>query len=222
MDYQTVDKSILYEDNHIIAINKPAGILVQGDNTGDKPLNEYVKAYIKEREAKPGNVFCGVIHRIDRPVSGIVILAKTSKGLAKMNELFREDNIKKTYQALVFPEPSEKSKVLINYLRKNSKTHKADVFVKEVANSKLSELSYEMMNKIGNYALLKVNPVTGRFHQIRAQLSYNKTPIVGDLKYGFKKPNPDKSICLHASEIEFIHPISKQNIKISCDSNFKF
>ncbi len=212
--------NIIYEDNHLIAINKPSGILVQGDETGDIPLSELVKEFLKKREHKPGNVFCGVIHRIDRPVSGVVILAKTSKGLSKMNELFREDKIKKTYLALVNGVPLETEKELRNFLRKNSKTKKADVFNKAIENSKESVLSYAIKEFRGHQTLLEVKPITGRFHQIRAQLAYNKTPIVGDLKYGAPQVLKNKSICLHAYQIEFTHPIKNELVKINCPPPF--
>lgn len=215
-----IGANIVYEDNHLIAVNKPAGILVQGDETGDAPLSELVKLYIKERDHKPGNVFCGVIHRIDRPVSGIVILAKTSKGLSKMNELFREDTIKKTYRALVNGVPNPTEAELKHYLRKNSKSHKADVFTKAVENSKASVLNYKVIENRGHQCLLEVNPITGRFHQIRAQLSANKTPIVGDVKYGAPQALKNKSICLHAYQISFVHPIKNESIVITCPQSF--
>lgn len=209
-----INAHILYEDNHLIAINKPSGILVQGDETGDIPLSELVKQFLKQRDNKPGNVFCGVIHRIDRPVSGVVILAKTSKALSKMNELFREDKIRKTYLALVNGIPLETEKTLENYLRKNAKTKKADVFNRPIENGKLSTLSYSIFKLKGHQCILEVKPITGRFHQIRAQLAYNKTPIVGDIKYGAPQMLKNKSICLHAYKIAFEHPIKKENIEI--------
>ncbi len=213
--------NIIYEDNHLIAVNKPSGILVQGDETGDIPLSELVKEFLKKREQKPGNVFCGVIHRIDRPVSGVVILAKTSKGLSKMNELFRDGKINKTYMALVNGVPLEPEKELRNFLRKNSQTKRADVFNRAVENSKESVLKYKILEeREKNQALLIIHPITGRFHQIRAQLAYNKTPIVGDLKYGAPQVLKNKSICLHAYQIEFIHPIKNEAIKISCPPPF--
>lgn len=201
-------------------MNKPAGILVQGDETGDKPLSELVKEFIKERDQKPGNVFCGVIHRIDRPVSGIVILAKTGKGLSKMNELFREDKVRKVYRALVNGIPDPEEGVLKHFLRKNSKTLKADVFLKAVDNAKESVLTYKVLEKRGHQALLEVCPVTGRFHQIRAQLAYNKTPIVGDVKYGAPQALKNKSICLHAYAVEFIHPVKQEPVSIVCPQGF--
>ena len=211
MDIQNL---ILYEDNHLIAINKPNGVLVQGDDTGDIPLSELVKDFLKKRDHKPGNVFCGVIHRIDRPVSGVVVLAKTSKALSKMNELFREDKIRKTYLALVNGIPLESEKTLENYLRKNAKTKKADVFNRPIENGKLSTLSYTIFEHKGHQCILEVKPITGRFHQIRAQLAYNKTPIVGDIKYGAPQALKNKSICLHAYKIAFEHPVKKENIEI--------
>jgi 23S rRNA pseudouridine1911/1915/1917 synthase len=215
-----IQDHILYEDNHLIAIFKPSGVLVQGDQTGDVPLSDLVKAFIKERDQKPGNVFCGVIHRIDRPVSGVVVLAKTSKALSKMNELFREDAIKKTYRALVNGHPVEEKKELKAFLRKNNKTLKADVFMKEVDNSKESMLSYQLLEKKGTQSLLEVYPITGRFHQIRAMLASIKCPIVGDVKYGAPQALKNKSICLHAYQIEFIHPIKQELVKITCKEPF--
>lgn len=220
MDYQTLQSLIVYEDNHLLAVNKPSGILVQGDDTGDKPLSELYKEFIKQREHKPGNVFCGVIHRIDRPVSGIVILAKTSKGLSKMNELFREDKIRKIYRALVNGIPAPHEAELKHFLRKNAKTLKADVFTKPVDQGKESILSYQIIEDRGHQALLEVYPVTGRFHQIRAQLAFNKTPIVGDVKYGAPQALKNKSICLHAYGISFIHPIKQEPVEIFCKQPF--
>jgi 23S rRNA pseudouridine1911/1915/1917 synthase len=207
---------IVYEDNHLIAINKPAGILVQGDDTGDMPLSDIVKEFIRQRDNKPGNVFCGVIHRIDRPVSGLVLLAKTSKGLSKMNELFREDKMEKTYRALVNGIPAQEEAELRHFLRKNGKTLKADVFLKTVDNAKESVLRYKIIEKRGHQALLEVYPVTGRFHQIRAQLAYIKHPIVGDVKYGAPQTLKNKSICLHAYALAFMHPIKLEPVSISC------
>jgi 23S rRNA pseudouridine1911/1915/1917 synthase len=220
MNNPYIKSLIVYEDNHLIAVNKPAGILVQGDDTGDIPLSELVKEFIRVRDQKPGNVFCGVIHRIDRPVSGIVILAKTSKGLSKMNELFREDKITKTYRALVNGMPPEDSGELRHFLRKNQKTLKADVFIKPVDNAKESVLTYKVIEKRGHQSLLEVYPVTGRFHQIRAQLASIKTPIVGDVKYGAPQALKNKSICLHAYAVAFVHPIKLEPVEISCPQSF--
>lgn len=215
-----IQDHILYEDNHLIAICKPSGVLVQGDQTGDVPLSDLVKAFIKERDQKPGNVFCGVIHRIDRPVSGVVVLAKTSKALSKMNELFRDDAITKTYRALVNGVPEIEEQELKCFLRKNGKTMRAEVFHKQVDNGKESILSYKVLEKRGHQSLLEVYPITGRFHQIRAMLSHNKTPIVGDVKYGANQVLKNKSICLHAYQIEFIHPIKQELVKITCKEPF--
>ncbi len=215
-----IQDHILYEDNHLIAIHKPSGYLVQGDDTGDAPLSELVKDFLKERDQKPGNVFCGVIHRIDRPVSGVVVLAKTSKALSKMNELFREDAIKKTYRALVNGVPDIEQQELRSFLRKNDKTKRADVFNRQVENSKESVLSFKVLEKKGHQSLLEVYPITGRFHQIRAMLASIKLPIVGDVKYGAPQALKNKSICLHAFQIEFVHPIKKVTIKISCKEPF--
>lgn len=211
---------ILYEDNHIIAINKPSGIVVQSDEHGTEPLPEMVKDFLKKRDNKPGNVFCGVIHRIDRPVSGVVLLAKTSKGLSRMTELFRINGVKKVYRALVNGIPEVKEQKLRAFLRKNSKIHKADVFQKKVDNSKESVLSYKVLEERNNQAFLEVYPITGRFHQIRAQLASIKHPIVGDVKYGAPQALRDRSICLHAYQISFIHPIKDVPIEITCTSRF--
>lgn len=211
---------ILYEDNHLFIVNKPSGVVVQNDEHGTEPLPDMVKAYIKERDAKPGNVFCGVIHRIDRPVSGIVILAKTSKALTRMHELFRTSQIKKTYRALVNGVPEIKEQELRSFIRKNSKIHKAEVFKHKVDNSKESILSYKVLEERGNQAFVEVYPVTGRFHQIRAQLSSIGHPIVGDVKYGAPQALKDKSICLHAYGIAFVHPIKNVPIEITCPMKF--
>lgn len=205
---------VLYEDNHIIAVSKRAGVLVQGDLTGDIPLSELVKEYIKEKYDKPGNVFCGVIHRLDRPVSGLVLLAKTSKALERMNELFRENTISKTYLAIVENKPKKEEDVLINWLVKNSMKHFSVAYNTEAKNSQRAELSFKLIQSINEQHLLLVSPVTGRYHQIRAQLSKIGSSIVGDLKYRAKFPNPDASICLHAYKIKFIHPIKGDNIEI--------
>lgn len=212
--------AILYEDNHLIAVSKPAGVLVQGDETGDEPLSELVKDYIKIRDNKPGNVFCGVIHRIDRPVSGVVVLAKTGKGLSKMNELFRDDKITKVYRALVNGVPEREEAELKQYIRKNSKTHKADVFDKPVENAKESVLRYKVLENRGRQSLLEVYPVTGRFHQIRSMLARMGNPIVGDVKYGAPQALKNRSICLHAYSVAFVHPVKQEPVCISCPAPF--
>jgi 23S rRNA pseudouridine1911/1915/1917 synthase len=211
---------ILYEDNHLMIINKPSGVVVQNDDLGTEPLADMIKDFIKERDAKPGNVFCGIIHRIDRPVSGIVVVAKSSKALTRMHELFRTNKIKKIYRALVNGVPEEPEKKLVNYLRKNSKLKKAEVFDKEVDNSKICELSYKVLEVKNNQALLEVYPVTGRFHQIRAQLSKMGHPIVGDMKYGAPQALKDRSICLHAYGIAFIHPVKNEPLEVFSDKKF--
>ena len=205
---------ILYEDNHLIAINKKSGYLVQGDKTKDKPLSELVKDYIKIKYNKPGKVFCGVIHRIDRPVSGVVLFAKTSKSLARMNLLFKEKLVKKVYWAL-----TEKNKIndygeLKNYLFKKEKINKSFICKKNFKNSQIAILNYKILKRLNNYFLMEITPVTGRHHQIRVQLSNINCPIKGDVKYNSKRPNKDKSICLHAKKISFIHPIKKINVVI--------
>ena len=215
-----IAQAIVYEDNHFLIVNKPSGILVQGDHTGDKPLSELAKDFLKVRDHKPGNVFCGVTHRIDRPVSGLVVLAKTSKGLSKMNELFREDGLSKTYMALINGCPEQSSATLIHYLRKNAKTLKADVFEKPVANAKLSELRYEVVEQRMHQTLIKVWPISGRFHQIRAQLSAIGFPIVGDIKYGAPQALKNKSIALHAHALNFTHPIKMTPLEVHCDPPF--
>ena len=208
---------ILYEDNHLIAINKPAGVLVQGDATGDEPLVELVKHYIKDKYNKPGAVFLGVVHRLDRPVSGVVVFARTSKALSRMNALFQKRETKKIYWALVENEPPSTQGTLIHWLVKDESKNKTTAYSKEHPQGLRSELNYEVKKKKNGYYLVEVNPVTGRPHQIRVQLSTMKCPIVGDLKYGFDKPNADGSICLHARELSFIHPVSKIPVKIMAD-----
>jgi 23S rRNA pseudouridine1911/1915/1917 synthase len=205
---------VLFEDNHIIAINKKPSQLVQGDKTNDVPLSEIVKKYIKLKHNKPGEVFIGVVHRIDRPVSGIVLFAKTSKALSRLNELFRTKNIQKTYWAVVKNAPKKTQDTLVNYLIKDEKTNKSRAFNEERKNALRSELSYKTIGKTDNYYLLQVLPVTGRHHQIRVQLAHMGCPIKGDLKYGFDRSNKDASIHLHARKIEFIHPVKNEKIII--------
>lgn len=206
---------VLYEDNHLIAINKKPGELVQGDSTGDVPLPEIVKEYIKEKYKKPGAVFLGVVHRLDRPVSGVVVFARTSKSLERMNELFRNRETKKIYHAIVYGKPAKPSDTLVHWLVKDESRNKTTAFKKENKDGLRSELSYELQRHAGNQSLLEVHPLTGRPHQIRVQLASIGCPIVGDVKYGAKEPNDDASICLHASRLEFIHPVRKEPVVIA-------
>lgn len=208
------EEQIVYEDNHIIIINKMPSEIVQGDKTGDMPLSEKVKNFIKERDHKPGNVFCGVIHRLDRPVSGLVIFAKTSKALSRFNELFREKTIEKTYLAVVKNKPPKQKDLLTHYLLKNEKTNTSKAFEKEVAHSLKAQLEYELIASSDNYHLLKIRLLTGRHHQIRAQLSAIGCPIKGDLKYGFNRTNDGGFIHLHSYQAEFIHPIKKEEVLV--------
>lgn len=205
---------VIYEDNHIIAINKACGEITQGDKTGDKTLPDMVKEWLKEKYNKPGNVFCGVIHRLDRPTSGVVLLAKTSKALSRMNELFRKDDVNKTYWAIVKNKPKQEAGTLRHYLLKNEKQNKSYAYDIEKPNSKLAILHYKVVAKSENYFLLEINLETGRHHQIRCQLATIGSPIKGDLKYGFARSNINGGISLHARRITFIHPISKQDIEI--------
>ena len=211
----------LYEDNHIIIVNKASGEIVQGDKTGDTPLSDLVKAYIKEKYAKPGEVFLGVVHRLDRPVSGVVVFVRTSKALTRLNDMFRKGEVHKTYHAIVpitkqLPEVG-KLVELKHYLTRNEKSNKAFAHTKEVKDSKLALLDYKVLTRGERYALLQVALHTGRHHQIRCQLSTAVAPIKGDLKYGAPRSNPDGSICLHAREVEFVHPVSKQTIRVVAD-----
>ena len=206
--------TVIYEDNHIIVINKTASEIVQGDKTGDTPLSETVKQYIKEKYAKPGNVFIGVTHRLDRPVSGLVILAKTSKALSRLNEMFKNSEVKKTYWAIVKEIPKEPEGELVHFLVRNEKQNKSYAYEKEVPSSKKAILYYRLIGRSQNYYLLEVDLKTGRHHQIRCQLAKMGCPIKGDLKYGFPRSNPDGSICLHARRVRFIHPVSKEVIEL--------
>ena len=206
---------ILYEDNHIIAVNKKASDIVQGDRTGDRPLTEYVKDYIKKKYNKPGKVFLGVVHRLDRPVSGVILFARTSKALSRLNEMFREKKVKKTYWAIVKNKPQNAKGTLVHYLLKNQLKNKSQAFINENKNTLRSELSYELICSLNNYYLLLISPKTGRHHQIRVQLAKIGCPIKGDIKYGFDRTNKDKSIHLHARKIDFIHPVSKEPVSIT-------
>lgn len=205
---------ILYEDNHYIAVNKTCHDLVQSDATGDEPLLERVRAFIKNRDGKPGNVFLEVTHRIDRPVSGIVLFAKTSKGLARMNEKFRSGDIKKIYWAVVKNRPPRESDTLIHHLVRNPQQNKSYVYDKPKASSKEAKLRYTLVGRTANYFLLEIELLTGRHHQIRSQLAKIGCPIKGDLKYGFDRSNPDGGIHLHARSLSFTHPISHQPVEI--------
>lgn len=206
---------VLHEDNHIIIINKRVGDIVQGDKTGDLPLSEVVKAYIKDKYNKPGNVYLGTVHRLDRPTSGLVIFAKTSKALPRLNKLFVSKDISKTYWAVVKNQPPKEKDTLINWLKKNPKNNKSYAHPKEVKDSKKAILHYKTIKKLDNYFLLEIELETGRHHQIRSQLSNIGCPIKGDLKYGFDRSNKDAGIHLHARHIEFIHPVSKETINIT-------
>ncbi|MBL7932189.1 MAG: RNA pseudouridine synthase [Bacteroidia bacterium] len=208
------EEQIVYEDNHIIVVNKMPSEIVQGDKTGDLPLSEKIKNYIKVRDHKPGNVFCGVIHRLDRPVSGLVIFAKTSKALSRFNELFREKTISKTYLAVVKNKPPKKSDRLTHYLVKNEKNNTSKAFDKPVTGALKAELDYEFIASSDNYHLLKINLLTGRHHQIRCQLSAMGCPIKGDLKYGFARTNEGGFIHLHSHSLKFIHPIKQEELFI--------
>lgn len=206
---------VLYEDNHLIAINKSAGTLVQGDETGDEPLSEIVKQYIKEKYNKPGAVFLGVVHRLDRPVSGVVIFARTSKALARMNALFQKRETKKIYWALVGSLPPKPADTLVHWLVKDESKNKTTAYKTEHRNGLRSELSYQVIKSKSSFTLLEVNPITGRSHQIRVQLASMGCPIVGDLKYGYPQANGDASICLHARQLSFEHPVSKMTVVIT-------
>ena len=211
---------VIYEDNHLLAINKPAGMLVQGDETGDKPLVDFAKDYIKSRYDKPGDVFLGVVHRIDRPVSGAVIFARTSKALERMNKLFAERGVEKTYWALVKDRPDPLSATLVHFLSKDRErnvTKALDAPSRRHPDAKQSELTYDLISSVGNYHLLEVHPKTGRPHQIRAQLSRVGLPIKGDVKYGYPSPNKDGSIHLHCRSMSFIHPVTKVPTEIVAD-----
>lgn len=205
---------VIYEDNHLIVVNKRVGDIVQGDKTGDKPLSDVVKEYIKDKYNKPGEVFLGVVHRLDRPTTGIVVFARTSKALTRMNELFSKRETQKTYWCIVKNKPSKSQDKLVHYLKRNEKNNSSKAHLKEVPDSKLASLDYTIIKELNNYFALEINLHTGRHHQIRAQLSAINCPIKGDLKYGFDRSNPDGGIHLHARKLVFIHPVTKENIAI--------
>ena len=205
---------VLYEDNHLIIVNKAPSEIVQGDKTGDKPLSELIKEYLKEKYHKPGNVFCGVTHRLDRPTSGVVVFAKTSKALSRLNEMFRNGEVDKTYWAIVKNRPPKDEDTLIHYLIKNEKTNKSTAYDSEKPNTKKAILHYKLIAVSQKYFLLEVDLETGRHHQIRCQLAKIGCSIKGDLKYGAERSNPDGCISLHARTISFVHPVSKQQIHV--------
>ena len=204
---------VVYEDNHVIIVHKESGEIVQGDKTGDKPLSETVKDYIRDKFHKPGNVFLGVVHRLDRPVAGLVVFARTSKALSRLNEMFRKGEVHKTYWAITKSAPAEPEGTLVNWIVRNEKQNKSYVYDKEVSNAKRAELKYRVIAHTENYHLIEVNLLTGRHHQIRCQLAHMGCVIKGDLKYGAPRSNPDGSISLLSHEVTFIHPVSKMEIK---------
>jgi 23S rRNA pseudouridine1911/1915/1917 synthase len=206
---------VLYEDNHIIIVNKRAGDIVQGDKTGDTPLSDVVKDYIKDKYNKPGNVYLGVVHRLDRPTTGIVMFAKTSKALPRLNKLFAEKKANKTYWALVKKAPEKLQDTLVNWLKKNPKNNKSTAYNKAIEGSKKAILHYKTLKALDNYTLLEIALETGRHHQIRVQLANVGSPIKGDLKYGFDRSNRDASISLHARRLQFEHPVSKEHIDVT-------
>ena len=205
---------ILHEDNHLIVVNKRVGDIVQGDKTGDKPLSDIVKEYIKEKYNKPGEVFLGVVHRLDRPTTGIVVFARTSKALSRMNELFSNRATQKTYWAVVKNKPVKSQDKLVHYIKRNEKNNTSKAHLNEVPDSKLASLEYKIIKELTNYTALEIELHTGRHHQIRAQLAAIGSPIKGDLKYGFDRSNPDGGIHLHARKLCFTHPVSKEAITI--------
>jgi 23S rRNA pseudouridine1911/1915/1917 synthase len=205
---------ILHEDNHIIVINKRVGDIVQGDKTGDKPLSEVVKEYLKDKYNKPGEVFLGVVHRLDRPTTGIAVFAKTSKALERLNKMFSERETKKTYWAIVKNKPPKNEDNLIHFLKRNEKNNTSKAHLKEVPESKKASLDYKIIKELNHYFGLEINLHTGRHHQIRAQLQAIGCPIKGDLKYGFDRSNPDGGIHLHARKLVFIHPVTKQELTL--------
>jgi len=214
--YSTKDNlQVLHEDNHIIVVNKRVGDIVQGDQTGDEPLSEVVKAYLKQKYNKPGAVFLGVVHRLDRPTSGIVVFARTSKALSRMNDLFKNRETQKTYWAVVKNQPPKESGTLIHYLTRNPKNNTSKAHLKEVKDSKKAILDYKIIRRLQSYYGLEINLHTGRHHQIRCQLAAIGCPIKGDLKYGFDRSNPDGGIHLHARTLTFSHPVTKEHLQLT-------
>lgn len=206
--------NVLFEDNHIIVVNKRVGDIAQGDKTGDKPLSDVVKEYLKDKYNKPGKVFLGVVHRLDRPTTGVVIFARTTKALTRLNELFKIRETKKTYWAVVKKKPEPESGSLVHYLKRDEKRNMSKAHLKEVPDSKLASLDYKVIKQLDNYTVLEVDLHTGRHHQIRAQLSAIGSPIKGDLKYGADRSNPDGGISLHARKLVFTHPVTKDELTI--------
>ncbi len=211
------ENQILLEDNHVIIVNKLPSQIVQGDKTGDEPLSEILKKHIKEKFNKPGDVFLGVVHRLDRPVSGVILFARTSKALSRLNEMIKNREIKKVYWAIVKKMPPEKSGHLIHYLHRDEKKNKSFIVSENRKDAKKAELKYVILKSSDNYHLLEIELLTGRHHQIRAQLAHIGCPIKGDLKYGFPRTNPDASIHLHSRRVEFIHPVKKEQVVIEAD-----
>ncbi len=205
---------VMYEDNHIIIVSKLSGEIVQGDKTGDTPLSEMVKAYIKEKYAKPGSVFLGVVHRLDRPVAGLVVFARTSKALTRLNDMFRNGDVHKTYWALVQQRPPHDAGTLEHWLVRNEQQNKSYAYDRERPQAKRAVLNYHVIGQSDHYYLLEVNLLTGRHHQIRCQLAAMGCPIKGDLKYGARRSNPDGSISLLARRVEFVHPVSKETVRV--------
>ncbi|HEU0137762.1 MAG TPA: RNA pseudouridine synthase [Flavobacterium sp.] len=205
---------VIHEDNHIIVVNKRVGDIVQGDKTGDKPLSDVVKEYLKQKYKKPGDAFLGVVHRLDRPTTGIVVFAKTSKALTRLNELFKSRETHKTYWAVVKNKLSKREDKLVHFLKRNEKNNTSKAHINEVPDSKIASLDYKVIAELNNYFVLEINLHTGRHHQIRAQMASIGCPIKGDLKYGFDRSNPDGGIHLHARRLEFVHPVTKETLSV--------
>jgi 23S rRNA pseudouridine1911/1915/1917 synthase len=212
-----VNLDIIYEDNHVLVVNKKASDIVQGDKTGDETLPDKIKSYLKDKYQKPGNVFCGVVHRLDRPTSGAVVFARTSKALERLNKQFREKETNKIYWAIVEKKPENSEGTLVHFLKKNEKQNKSYASLSETPGSKKAILHYKLIASSDRYFLVEITLETGRHHQIRCQLASIGCMIKGDVKYGAKRPNEDGSICLHARKLDFIHPTTKENLSFSAD-----